>query len=115
MVKMTKAVRINERHIEELEKLAKKEGETVSFLIQQAIQAQERLLRQYAGCKRLIRTALVILTIYLSRPYPTLECGACGLHRVNRRLSFRHSCVGWMVHAPGFSVAFLARLPRSGD
>jgi Ribbon-helix-helix protein, copG family len=37
MVKITKAVRINERHIEELEKLAKKEGETVSFLIQQAI------------------------------------------------------------------------------
>ena len=37
MVKQTKAVRINERHIEALEKLAKKEGETVSFLIQQAI------------------------------------------------------------------------------
>jgi predicted DNA-binding protein len=37
MVKKTKAVRISERHIEELEKLAKKEGETVSFLIQQAI------------------------------------------------------------------------------
>lgn len=37
MVKRTKAVRINERHIEELEKLAKKDGETVSFLIQQAI------------------------------------------------------------------------------
>jgi metal-responsive CopG/Arc/MetJ family transcriptional regulator len=37
MVKITKAVRINERHIEELEKLAKKEGEMVSFLIQQAI------------------------------------------------------------------------------
>src|ERR1700756_3680745 len=37
LVKITKAVRINERHIEELEKLAKKEGETVSFLIQQAI------------------------------------------------------------------------------
>ena len=37
MVKIAKAVRINERHIEELEKLAKKEGETVSFLIQQAI------------------------------------------------------------------------------
>jgi predicted transcriptional regulator len=37
MLKKTEAVRINERHIEELEKLAKKEGETVSFLIQQAI------------------------------------------------------------------------------
>jgi predicted DNA-binding protein len=37
MAKMTKAVRINERHIEELKKLAKKEGETVSFLVQQAI------------------------------------------------------------------------------
>jgi predicted transcriptional regulator len=37
VVKKTKAVRINERHIEELEKLAKKEGETISFLIQQAI------------------------------------------------------------------------------
>jgi hypothetical protein len=37
MVKKTKAVRINEQHIEELEKLAKIEGETVSFLIQQAI------------------------------------------------------------------------------
>jgi predicted DNA-binding protein len=37
VVKITKAVRINKRHIEELEKLAKKEGETVSFLIQQAI------------------------------------------------------------------------------
>jgi len=37
MVKKTKAVRINERHIQELEKLAKKEGETVSFLIQQAV------------------------------------------------------------------------------
>jgi predicted transcriptional regulator len=37
MVKKTKAVRVNERHIAELEKLAKKEGETVSFLIQQAI------------------------------------------------------------------------------
>ena len=37
MVKKTKAVRINERHIEKLEELAKKEGETVSFLIQQAI------------------------------------------------------------------------------
>jgi hypothetical protein len=30
-------VRINERHVEELEKIAKKDGETVSFLIQQAI------------------------------------------------------------------------------
>jgi predicted transcriptional regulator len=37
MVKKTKAVRINERHIQELEKLAKKEGETVSFLMQQAV------------------------------------------------------------------------------
>ena len=37
MVKKTKAVRINEQHIEALERLAKKEGETVSFLIQQAI------------------------------------------------------------------------------
>ena len=37
MVKKLRAVRINEQHIEELEKLAKKEGETVSFLIQQAI------------------------------------------------------------------------------
>jgi predicted transcriptional regulator len=37
MVKKTKAVRINQRHIEELGKLAKKEGETVSFLIQQAV------------------------------------------------------------------------------
>ena len=37
MVKKTKAVRINEQHIEQLEKLAKKEGETVSFLIQQAV------------------------------------------------------------------------------
>jgi predicted transcriptional regulator len=37
MVKITKAVRINEKHIEELEKLARKGGETVSFLIQQAI------------------------------------------------------------------------------
>jgi len=37
MAKKTKAVRINERHIEKLEKLAKREGETVSFLIQQAI------------------------------------------------------------------------------
>jgi hypothetical protein len=30
MVKITKAVRINERHIEELERLARKGGETVS-------------------------------------------------------------------------------------
>jgi predicted transcriptional regulator len=37
MVKITKAFRLNEKHIAELEKLAKKEGETVSFLIQQAI------------------------------------------------------------------------------
>lgn len=37
MAKKTKAVRINERHIEQLEKLARKEGETASFLIQQAI------------------------------------------------------------------------------
>jgi predicted transcriptional regulator len=35
---------VNERHIQELEKLAKKEGETVSFLIQQAI-------REYLGRK----------------------------------------------------------------
>jgi predicted transcriptional regulator len=35
--KKTKAVRINEQHIKALEKLAEKEGETVSFLIQQAI------------------------------------------------------------------------------
>ena len=34
---MTKVVRINTRHLKELEKLAKKEAETVSFLIQQAI------------------------------------------------------------------------------
>jgi metal-responsive CopG/Arc/MetJ family transcriptional regulator len=37
MVKELRAVRINGRHLEELKKLAKKEGETVSFLIQQAI------------------------------------------------------------------------------
>ncbi len=37
MVKITKAFRLNEKHIAELEKLAKKEGETVSFLIQQAM------------------------------------------------------------------------------
>jgi predicted transcriptional regulator len=37
MVKELRAVRINDHHIEELKKLAKKEGETVSFLIQQAI------------------------------------------------------------------------------
>jgi hypothetical protein len=37
MVKELRAVRINERHLEELKKLAKKESETVSFLIQQAI------------------------------------------------------------------------------
>jgi predicted transcriptional regulator len=37
MVKKLRAVRINGRHLEELKKLAKKEGETVSFLIQQAI------------------------------------------------------------------------------
>ena len=36
MKKLT-AVRINEKHLAELEKLAKKEGETVSFLIQRAI------------------------------------------------------------------------------
>jgi hypothetical protein len=37
MVKKNTAVRINEKHLEELAKLAKKEGESVSFLIQQAI------------------------------------------------------------------------------
>lgn len=37
MVKKLRAVRINERHMQELKKLAKKEGETVSFLIQQAV------------------------------------------------------------------------------
>jgi predicted transcriptional regulator len=37
MVKKLRAVRIKERDLEELEKLAKKEDETVSFLIQQAI------------------------------------------------------------------------------
>jgi predicted transcriptional regulator len=37
MVKELRAVRINEKHLEELAKLAKKDGETVSFLIQQAI------------------------------------------------------------------------------
>jgi predicted transcriptional regulator len=37
MVKKLRAVRINEKHLEELAKLAKKQGESVSFLIQQAI------------------------------------------------------------------------------
>jgi predicted DNA-binding protein len=37
MVKKLRAVRINARHMEKLKKLAKKEGETVSFLIQQAV------------------------------------------------------------------------------
>lgn len=37
MVKKLRAVRINDKHLDELEKLAKKQGETVSFLIQQAI------------------------------------------------------------------------------
>jgi hypothetical protein len=37
MVKKLRAVRINARHMEELKKLARKEGETVSFLIQQAV------------------------------------------------------------------------------
>jgi predicted transcriptional regulator len=37
VVKITKAFRVNEKHIEELAKIAKKEGETISFLIQQAI------------------------------------------------------------------------------
>jgi predicted transcriptional regulator len=37
MVKKLRAVRIKERDLEELEKLAKKEDETVSFLIQKAV------------------------------------------------------------------------------
>jgi predicted transcriptional regulator len=37
MVKELRAVRIKRAHLEELKKLAKKVGETVSFLIQQAI------------------------------------------------------------------------------
>jgi predicted transcriptional regulator len=37
MVKKLRAVRINDKHLDELEKLARKQGETVSFLIQQAI------------------------------------------------------------------------------
>jgi predicted transcriptional regulator len=37
MVKKLRAVRINARHLEKLKKLAKKEGETVSFFIQQAV------------------------------------------------------------------------------
>jgi predicted transcriptional regulator len=37
MVKKLRAVRIKERDLEELEKLATKEEETVSFLIQKAI------------------------------------------------------------------------------
>jgi IS605 OrfB family transposase len=37
MVKKLRAVRINARHMGKLKKLAKKEGETVSFLIQQAV------------------------------------------------------------------------------
>jgi hypothetical protein len=37
MVKKRRAVRINARHMEERKKLAKKEGETVDFLIQQAL------------------------------------------------------------------------------
>ena len=37
MVKKLRTVRINARHMVKLKKLAKKEGETVSFLIQQAV------------------------------------------------------------------------------
>jgi len=37
MVEKNTAVRINQKHLEELAKLAKKDGESVSFLIQQAI------------------------------------------------------------------------------
>ncbi|HTC64955.1 MAG TPA: ribbon-helix-helix protein, CopG family [Candidatus Saccharimonadales bacterium] len=37
MVKQLRAVRIKEKDLEELKKLAKKEDETVSSLIQQAI------------------------------------------------------------------------------
>jgi predicted transcriptional regulator len=36
-VKKLKAVRLNEQHVAQLEKLAKKDGETISFLIQQAV------------------------------------------------------------------------------
>jgi len=37
MVKRNTGVRINEKHLEAIAKLAKKDGESVSFLIQQAI------------------------------------------------------------------------------
>ena len=37
MVKRLKAIRINEKDLAELKKIARKRGETVSFLIQQAI------------------------------------------------------------------------------
>ena len=47
MVKKLKVVRINARHMEKLKKLAKKEDETVSFLIQQA--AREFLEKSTKG------------------------------------------------------------------
>ena len=50
VVKRTKAVRVNEQHLEKLEEIARKEGETVSFLIQQAI--REYLERRAAGANR---------------------------------------------------------------
>jgi predicted transcriptional regulator len=37
MVKVLRAVRINKKDIQRLKKLAKVEGESISFLIQQAI------------------------------------------------------------------------------
>jgi len=48
VVKKLTAVRINEKHLEELAKVAKKEGETVSFLIQQAVrELLERKRKKY--------------------------------------------------------------------
>jgi predicted DNA-binding protein len=49
MVKKLRAVRIKDRDLEELKKLSKKEGETVSFLIQQAI--REFLKRRSANAQ----------------------------------------------------------------
>jgi hypothetical protein len=46
MVKVLRAVRINEKDVQSLKKLAKTEGESISFLIQQAI--KEFLARKAA-------------------------------------------------------------------
>ena len=102
MVKKLRAVRINARHMEKLKKLAMKEGETVSFFIQQAI-------RQFLEKKA-----------PQSEAYSSQNCPACEYTSpLNRKTQEKFACVspscGFSTNADHVAAANQLRKFLSGD